>query len=106
MGDLHEASENYKIQMRFQGQYPKEAALLKQGHDKDVQRIEAEYPSCSSKPSNPPTAMLGMGLPSYGGSTPILFGAVAAVSALCAAMALAIMRFRTPSALSKPLLPA
>merc|ERR1719335_40251 len=40
---LREAKENYKTQMMFQGQYPKEAADLKRDLEKEKARIKMEF---------------------------------------------------------------
>merc|ERR1719235_592621 len=40
---LREAKENYKTQMMFQGQYPKEAAELKRDLEKEKARIKREF---------------------------------------------------------------
>jgi hypothetical protein len=47
-GDLHEAKQNYKIQMVFQGAYSGEADDLKQEYAQNVMKIKKQYAACHS----------------------------------------------------------
>merc|ERR1711981_593993 len=81
-GDLHEASQDYKIQMRFQGAWPEEVQELKQEYEKKVLKLKKQYATCHSGD----TKALGLAATSNATGTNLLLLGTAAISALLGAV--------------------
>jgi hypothetical protein len=81
-GDLHEAKQDYKIQLTYQGAYPEEAKELKQEYDDKVAKIKKQYAICHASDKN---VSLGLTENADVTSTPLLLLGTAAVSALLGA---------------------
>jgi hypothetical protein len=99
-GDLHEAEQNYKIQMVFQGAYPEEAKDLKQEHAANILKIKKQYAACHSGDA------AALGLVADDGSTSgvhLLVIGTAAISSLAGAI-VAFISVRKTNTRSTPLL--
>jgi len=81
-GDLHEAKQDYKIQMTFQGDYPEEAKELKQEYEQKVLKLKKQYATCHSGDAK----ALGLAATSNATGTNLLLLGTCAISALLGAV--------------------
>jgi hypothetical protein len=98
-GHLHEARQNYKIQMFFQGAYPEEAEELKQDYAQKVTKIKAQYAACHSGEATD----LGLAATRPSGDISLVLFGTAAISS-CLGAVFAYMFVRKTEARSTPLL--
>jgi len=99
-GDLHEAKQDYNIQMTFQGAYPEEAKDLKQEYEAKVVKIKKQYATCQSGDSK--ALGLAASPETTGASLLLVTSVISAV--LGAAITGVAMRVNKPGAYSAPLL--